>query len=253
MITDQHIQFEAFKNHQKYPGNTPEQNWESAKESLKIFPDQIEPTPATCNVTGYGGCNGYGVRLSQHSPYHPGTMMIISCRETFEKYLGYQTIQPNRPFPYCNGESIAVENDHMYYMQAIAQSTYRAALFLRHIETEYLHLQDVSKFSRCDQTGNLMKVVFSPFWLQQTMRVSLFTLILRAGTVVAGDCPWDQSAVRNAFTATSSAINANVADACMAFLGGNINYTGPHNPTAGSRNWVSTFQVAANCQLLKAA
>lgn len=146
-----------------------EVSWEEAINSLNIFPDCQYNANDIYNHGADDLCFGYVTRsfyyLRNNYPY---AINWETCRETFERSLfgGY----------FVNHGNFRTA----FFISPREGQEYRVPNFIRDIESNRLHLHELTTFMRTNR-GRMILIRPSSFWTSCQMRFSLFTILCRAG------------------------------------------------------------------------
>lgn len=225
-IKHEHIANEAQRLHRITGRTDQDANWREAIESLKILPSHTyNARGVTIDTAITDACFGYVTNW-----YRTGLQMYWHmCRETFERDLRHE---PPRGFSWN-----VVDHGNFsqaFYLQPFSGQEYRVPNFIRDIELNRLHLNELTTFMRVRNTHIARPVLLvrpSSFWTACTMRFSLLTILCRAGRFYFYNTIEDALMSYDYSRTTFAAINL--------FLQGRRNYTGPM--PLWNRKWVYNF------------
>lgn len=225
MISQENIASEAYNIYKTTGNNDNLANWFLAEENLSLFPKTKENIFLTHYTPGENGSYGFCVHkkhnivssyLQLANSYDVDYKIYYGrCREIFEYYY------------LSNQDQLYSKNIYFIINKDVAN---RVAMCVRHAE-KLLNLKERTKFKLCDQNRIKCALYICPsnFWHEQSIRISLFTLLIRSGINYYDDVI---KAVR--ISAYSSAVLS-----IKRFLIGYTHYTGPHHfSQISSSGWV---------------
>lgn len=226
------IELEAKKVHENsiYDNHkllNPDDCWQMAEKNLSIFPDVKVAIPPV-----YGGynfcCNAEGSFAVQM--LKKPEIMLDHCRELFEQKV--IAMWSN------NKEIMATYNvrynpDGFYFISPSGKSIDKVANFIRETEN-ILNIINLTKFNRSVRDDS-MWIIPSDFWKQDSMRISVMTILLRCGVHYNGD-------YRKALLSNSYATQT--INALDVFLSGRTKFVGKHD-WQNRKNWVHAFLNAS--------
>ena len=238
MIRQECIEFQASKQYEKWHNPNGEHNWRMAEESLKIFPSWVRQIPNGYKNNGnwgYGDAVGImhadnpmvesqeGCFLIEYKPVGRNwSVQWVPCREYVEIVFlcqnAYETTSRLK-----EGE----RNKEGFYFFSKGKGR-DLCEFIREFENR-LGLIELSLFSTTN-FNNIVWIQPSQFWFQESIRFSLFPLLVRKGTYY--NRSFDQT--------ISECFGGTVKDAILRFLGGHRHFTGVHTP-ATRRGWIYLF------------
>lgn len=245
-IQDKHIAFEANQLFRQGSYDA-EYNWHTAVERLKIFPDEV----LSLNLDRFNDVmlNIMGTELGfiidtyrrQNATTVTNKLEFHGCRETLEKtWLKGKVYKQN--------QSVYVLSDYFYfsvYQQSLLSSPISVPFFIRLIETQKLNLTQLTKFQLAKE--GVIKVTPSDFWSQQTIRFSLFTLLLRAGYYFNLNCENPNYEECYTLAIKRSRPNGNFLNYCVdainRFMDNYTWYIPYHLWEETNRNWIDNFNL----------
>jgi len=220
------IDFESYKIWESNKSLSSDECWKLAEKRLSIFSDEIHNMNSTYGYSGSCASSqgSFGIDTKYPAVGAIQTVVIDHCRELFEhKFItGCTTGHTYNP-------------NHCYFLSSLSNDVMeRVAKFIRETENT-LNLFHLSKFNRT-QHHNVMKITLSDFWKgyspDLTMRISVFSLLLRCGVNYYGDYRAALNSVPYAVV-TMPALNV--------FLSGKTKFLGTHQWHL-RKNWVHNFQ-----------
>lgn len=246
LVEQKHLESESYRLHLEDKERDAEANWKLAQENLTLFPQRSlysdEVSKQFSTASGHFGAPTAGWWAINSMGLLEKTAIVVhwmGCRETFEKVYGHFRASTER---YRFGHDYLEMNGigSFYYSTEGPLAAAKVAKFLRFIEVKKL---DLSNLTRFESQGAILRISPSGFWLESTMRLSLFSVLCRSGHHFNEnlDDPNLDPCFRNGLKRRSE----NLAP-IHRFLSGYNRYVGSHDPTNNSRNWIDTFNDAGD-------
>lgn len=218
-MREENIAHEAYKIYKQTGCDDSVKNWLEATDRLRLFPQKVKQ--AVLSTPYRSGSGSFG--LEYIGQLGKLTHYWTSCRESFESYWYYVWLAFVDPKALAATASKLKEVGFFF----VAEQPINVAKFIREIELEKLKIVELTKFYRTTISESHVWIEPSSFWTAHSIRMSLLTVLLRAG--------------RNFNRNLEEALNSynysrETKEAILRFLDGNHAFKGSHNPTT-QRNW----------------